>query len=396
MSSQFSAAPSSLGYFYQTLYALLLLLKSKEEANLSLEILDDVVFEKAGNSKEQLQLKHHTNRTANLSNESPDLWKTIRVWSTQLSNGTLLVDDTTLSLVTTGKASEGTIAAKLKPGNKDRDDKNVAELLTGIATTSGNQELKKAFAAYRALSYEQREDLIACIQILDGSSVITSLPNEIKNLLIGVRIKYRDNVYERLEGWWFDLAIRHLSTQSKSMVSKRAVEEKIAEINEQFQPDALPIDYANAVPPLAPDPTSDNRRFVYQLKRIMISNKRIEKAILDYYRAFEQRSRWVRESLLYDLELEKYEEKLVDEWERYWLALQDDPKYDDSTDEKCIEIGKNIYYWMEQVAHFQIRKQVTEDYIVRGSYHILADQQQPKVWWHPKFIEELQKLLPIT
>ena len=48
---------------------------------------------------------------------------------------------------------------------------------------------------------------------------------------------------------------------------------------------------------------------------------------------------------------------------------------------------------MERIANFPIRKQVTEDYIVRGSYHILADQEPPKVWWHPKFVEELEKLL---
>lgn len=156
---------------------------------------------------------------------------------------------------------------------------------------------------------------------------------------------------------------------------------------------ALPIDFSNSFPPTPPDPSSDSRTFVMQLKRIMINDKRIEKAILDYYRAFQQRSKWARENLLEDDELEKYEAKLVDEWERYCLALKDDPGYDDSSDAKRIDIGKNIYYWMERIANFPIRKQVTEDYIVRGSYHILADQEPPKVWWHPKFVEELEKLL---
>ncbi|MGC1375052.1 MAG: hypothetical protein WA821_02445, partial [Anaerolineales bacterium] len=159
MSSQFSAAPSNLGYLYQTLYALLLLLKSKEEMVLSIETLDDVVFEKDGNSREQLQLKHHIGQTANLTDISPDLWKTIRVWSTQLKNGTFSVNDTVLSLVTTAQAPDGSIGAMLKPGSKIRNIVEISQQLAKIAETSKSKNLEEAFAAYLALSPKQRENL---------------------------------------------------------------------------------------------------------------------------------------------------------------------------------------------------------------------------------------------
>ena len=39
--------------------------------------------------------------------------------------------------------------------------------------------------------------------------------------------------------------------------------------------------------------------------------------------------------------------------------------------------------------------QVTEKYVMRGSYHILADQDPSRVWWHPKFIGRLETLLTV-
>jgi hypothetical protein len=146
--------------------------------------------------------------------------------------------------------------------------------------------------------------------------------------------------------------------------------------------------------PSQPDVDNDTRNFVTQLKAIAINNRRIEKAILDYYRAFEQRSKWAREDLLIGDEIEKYEKKLIDEWERYVLARQDDCGYDKDDNEQCQRFGRDIYTWMDQVATIRIRPQVTEEYVMRGSFHMLADENPPKLWWHPQFMERLAQVLP--
>src|SRR5678815_1212015 len=65
------------------------------------------------------------------------------------------------------------------------------------------------------------------------------------------------------------------------------------------------------------DPEEDPRLFVAQLREIRISPTRIQSAILDYYRAFEQRSSWARENVLLEGEVDEYEDRLVDEWGRY-------------------------------------------------------------------------------
>lgn len=395
--TEFSAAPQAIGYLYQTRYALYLILSSSREGlELSIEGLDDIVFEENGLPQELLQLKHHA-AGASLTDYSSDLWKTLRIWSANLSEGKISLIDSTLSLVTTSHAPDGSIAALLRPGN-NRQPKLAAKKLLDIANTSTNSSLIPAFQAYMALSANQQEMLTRSIQILDSSPNISDTTHQIKERLrFAVRRQHLDALYERLEGWWYGKMVRHLNKESTEPITGYEVHDKIREIAEQFEPDALPIDFFEAEPSVAPDPNSDNRRFVLQLKAIAVNNRRIEKAILDYYRAFEQRSRWAREELLIGDELEQYERKLVDEWERYYLSLQDDWQFDieTATEEDGQRFGRDVYKWIDQVASIPIRPRVTEEYVMRGSYHILADRNPPTVWWYPHFVKRLEKILTV-
>jgi hypothetical protein len=72
-SSDFSAAPSALGYLFQIRYALVLLLRADEPENvISIEKLDDVAFEEDGEPKQLLQFKHHVINSATLTDSSTD------------------------------------------------------------------------------------------------------------------------------------------------------------------------------------------------------------------------------------------------------------------------------------------------------------------------------------
>lgn len=390
----FSAAPQALGYLYQTRYALYLILHTREELELSIESLDDIVFEEKGDPQELLQLKHHTT-PATLTDTSTDLWKTIRIWSTNLREGKISLPGTLLTLVTTAEAPEDSIAALLRP-NSTRKPKLATQKLLSIAKTSTNTSLEKAFEAFTTLSPQQQEMLVESIQIIDRSPNISDTADQINDRIkFAVSRQHLDALYQRLEGWWLDKMVRHLSGISTELITGFEVFDKIREIAEQFGPEILPIDYLNAQPQTPPDPEADDRRFVRQLKAIVVNNRRIEKAILDYYRAFEQRSRWAREELLIGEELEQYEKKLVDEWERYSLALQDEISLEGATEQDLQNFGRQVYKWVDQEAHICIRPRVTEEYVMRGSFHILADHNPPSVWWHPKFVELLKQVLPL-
>ena len=137
-----------------------------------------------------------------------------------------------------------------------------------------------------------------------------------------------------------------------------------------------------------------------QLREIGISSNRIRSAILDYYRAFEQRSAWARENLLALGEIEEYEDRLADEWGRYKDVAFEKLK-DDSAEEALREAGATLYNWAEfetgKIESLRIRARVTEPYVLRGSFHILADATpEPKVYWHPRFFDRLGKVLGVA
>lgn len=279
----------------------------------------------------------------------------------------------------------------------NRNPKLAHQKLLEISKTSKNKTLEKAFEVFNQMDPNQQELMVDSIYILDQSPNISDTAEQIKKSIeFAVRREHLEGLIERLEGWWFNKVINHLTGKSKEPILRFELHDKIIEISEQFKPDALPIDYFDEEPPTAPDPEGDDRLFVLQLKEIDINHRRIEKAILDYYRAFEQRSRWAREDLLIGDELEKYEKRLIDEWERIFFALQDEISIEESSDERLKKLGREVYKWAEQIADIRIRRQVTEPYVMRGSFHILTDKSPPQIWWHPKFLEKLQLILKVA
>lgn len=394
MITDFSAGPQSLGYFYQVRYALFSIINRDEETEISIENLDDVVFEDDGTATELIQLKHRINRTPNLTDRCPDFWKTIRIWSSHIREKKIN-ENIKLVLITTSTTPVNSILHNFTIEKPIAVDEIIIEF-DKISETSQNANLSEAFSSYNSLTHTQKQLLISSICIVDNSQDIIGIEKEIKKRILGVRFQFIDSVYERFEGWWFKKVIDLLSDEELKTISRFEVIEKIAEIAEQFQSDSLPIDFLNEFPPTPPDPENDSRLFVKQLHEINIDLKRIEYAIIDYYRAFQQRSLWVREELLIGDEIEKYEKKLIDEWERFQLDLRDRAGYNETDEASLKQFGKEIYHWVEFEADIKIRPKVTEPYVMRGSYHILSNMKPPLVWWHPKFLERMELILSST
>ncbi|HEV8718893.1 MAG TPA: ABC-three component system protein [Candidatus Binatia bacterium] len=314
--TQFSASPSVIGYLYQCRYALLSALsrlRTGDEFLLHLETLDDVVFETAGSPLEILQTKHHLARTADLTDASADLWKTLRIWCESTTTNAI-PSGTTFYLVTTSRAPDGSAASYLKIAS--RNASTALQRLEATAQTSTNKENRAAYQAFLSLQKRQREDLISSVYIVDYSPSIVDLDVRLgEEIHWAVESDFRTSFLERLEGWWFRRSIQHLVNRSSTPILSQEIEAQMGDLREQFKQDALPID--EDIFDLEIDDASayQNRPFVHQLSLIGISTKRILFAIRDYFRAYEQRSRWVREDLLLVGELDHYEKRLVEEWE---------------------------------------------------------------------------------
>lgn len=391
----FSAQASASGYIYQVKLALLLLLEADEEYSLTLETLDDIVFETGGSPIDLIQSKHHCSRAATLTDSSPDLWKSLRIWSEHLHNGLISLPGLRLTLATTASAPDDSIASSLRRG-RDSDRSELRSRLVDIANSSDNKALEPCFKSFLSLDEDAQQALVNSIYVADKSPSMDDIDLEVKHRLgLGIRKEHVELVQERLYGWWWGQAMQQLNSgTSIAPIRRFTVAEKIADLNDEYKPDSLPIEFEEAIPPSGIDPTADGRLFIRQLRAIGLKTGRIEKAILDYYRATEQRSKWVREDLLVDTELERYERRLIDEWQRFSDACIENLTAIQLTDEVALQgCGKKIYDHFELEANHRIRERVTAMYIMRGSFHILADLLPPKIHWHPEFVNRLKTLL---
>lgn len=379
-----SAAASAMGYLFQCRFALLLGLRAipqSPQLEISIEKFDDIAFEIAGEPAELIQTKHHVGKTGSLTNASVDLWKTLLIWSKLAAKDVETPFNVRFVLLTTGEAPIDSAASFLRM--RDRNEEQADRVLLDTISQSQSVANSGAYAAYKALPDELRLSLLRSVLILDGSSNIIDVRDEIAiELYHAAGRDHVDLLVERLEGWWFTNIITALAAANGPLtIPVIAIDQRVDELREEFRRRALPVDYGTSHPTPEVIAELDRRPFVRQLRKIDIGKSRIEYAIRDYYRASEQRSRWAREDLLLNGELEAYERGLVEAWEPRHAAVVDEITETCTTADK-VAMGQQVFRWVEQEASFPLRS-VRDRFLTHGSYHILSNRYA--VGWHPDF-----------
>lgn len=389
----FSAADPALGYAYQVRVALLWALRRLRLGGdflVSIETLDDVTFESSGQPDELLQTKHHRNAEATLTDASEDLWKTLRVWFDGSAANTI-PPGTALHLLTTATAPEGSIASFLRIDG--RDIAAALQALEATAQTSKNKANATAYALFLKTAVPVRKVLIESIVVLDASPIITELDDKLREEVFwAVERQHHEAFLERLEGWWLRRVIRQLAkVDVGDRILAGEIEAQMSDLREQFKQDSLPIDddLLNFTLDDATREAHAGSVFVRQLEIIVAGKRRIAAAVRDYYRAFEQRSRWLRNDLLLVGDVSRYENRLLEEWELVFEAAKDDIGADAAEDAKR-QAALDVLKWAERVL-IPIRPSVTEPFVTRGSLHMLADEA--RLGWHPEFRDRLAELL---
>lgn len=399
---QFSAGEQGLGYIYQARLALLQLLQLPEDTAILLEKDDDLDFIDGNGGKSLASLKHKAVGDR-LTDLSTDFWKSVNIWLTRYKRDGRAISNLRFFLFTTGTVSSDSFLARLLHHQAVATDDvgTLTELADAALAGSTSKLIAPIATAFNELSDPEKQDFLERILILDGSPRIGDIPALIRDKhMRSIRREHREFVFERLEGWWNDAVIKQLTGAKPEGIFGYEVSDKLSNFAEEYKADNLPITFRGKVPAGEIDTDADPRQFVAQLREIGISSNRIRSAILDYYRAFEQRSAWARENLLVLGEVEEYEDRLADEWGRYKDVAFEKLK-DDSAEEALREAGAALYNWAEfetgKIESLRIRARVTEPYILRGSFHILADATpEPKVYWHPRFLDRVGEVLGVA
>lgn len=386
------ASEQMLGYLYQVRYALALLLENdNSDCQISIEKFDDVAFSKDDIPIQLIQLKHHIQHQGNLADASTDMWRTIKVWLDAISETPDILDGTNFLIITTATAPIDSAAFLLKKDSNRNPDTAYQKLKT-VCFSSVNQAHQRYYDAFREAGEDTVKQLIRQIYIIDCASNIIDVEKDIlKHIRYSCIPKHQKMIYERLEGWWFKKAIDALCCDTPVFVNQNQVRSFIVSVSQEYADDNLPIDILDIDDLQERNFSANEKIFHEQLKLICLGNHRMQLALRDYYRAFRQRASWVRNDLLYVNELGQYEQRLIDEWEHAFAAMEETlSETNNATEEEKAKEGRQLFSDIEK-RDIRIRPKCQEAFIMRGSYHILANQL--KIGWHVDFFDRLKQLL---
>ncbi len=373
------------------LYKALQRLRTAVDWAISVETSDDIVIESAPGHANYLQIKHR-DQDSTITNASSDLWKTIRIWSEAVHQGQLESQTIDFLLLTTSNVAAGSIASHLSNDENQRNESAALTALDEVAKTSTNQANAKAYASWLKLSDELKVAMLKRVTIVCNTPTIDAVKELIHTeLALSVRRSQVAAFTSRLEGWWFQRCIRIFRSSQPDFITGDELDSAVGDLRESFLPENLPLDID--IPHMTPELDAfQDHRFVQQVDLVGVSRSRIASAVRDYLRAYTQRSRWIRESLILPYGLEAYEMKLTEEW-RYVFDRCLDELDSNATEEMKNAAARQIYQWVEEAIAPPIRERCTEPFLVRGSLHMLADRANSGVGWHPDFEARLMKIL---
>lgn len=378
-----------MGYLFQSQWPLLELLRCSEERpdySITLELHDDVAWEDHGTPVELLQLKHHMRGRGSLRDKDPDVWRTLRVWMDTQDVGD--PQGPALTLVTTETAAPGTAAAALRPGNLRPDEAvGLLEAAARESTAQQSQEIRRSFLE---LDPVQRAIFVSRIRVLDACPGIDDLDARVRGALRWTLPRgHEDTFMGLLWGWWHSVAVDLLRRRRRS-ISAIDLAIKVDELRDQFARDNLPTLVTEEEFDPAEQAAFLDRCFVHQLQWVGTPAKLIQKAIIDYYRAYTQTARWLDDDLVGLGELQSFENRLRDEWEREfeWMLAALAGDADELTKRQA---GLQLLRAMLDRANLRVRDRYTEVFYLRGKHHELADTG--RVGWHPDFADQVATLL---
>jgi hypothetical protein len=317
-SSPHSAASSALGYLYQTQWPLVELLDrrpgERPDASVTLELHDDVAWED-GTPIELIQSKHHLRSTRTLGDKDADWWRTIRAWMKAGDPGD--PNGPTLTMLTTLTAAPASAAEALRPSSHDAVA--ARERLEHAASTSTESTFAGVRKKFLKLDEPTREIFVSRMRVLDGSPEIGDLDAAVREALgraLPLDPKKAELFMRILWSWWNERAIEMLQGTRRS-VGALEVDTYVDDLRGEFGKDRLPTSVAETdidVEQVQADQAE--RPFAHQLRWVEAPALILQKAIIDYYRAYVQQAEWIDADLIGMHEIEDFERKLRDEWER--------------------------------------------------------------------------------
>ena len=393
-----SAIDAALGFYYQSLYGLLAIVKATEDdATVCLERLDDVEIVLNGRPL-LVQLKHSlSKKPAAVSLASVALWKTLRAWIDVLPKVSL--DDTRFQLVTVAPLPRGSVLEPLLDEKAPRT--GLLKLLEAEAQRVVNEhaaakkngkvplphvERLPGCSGYLNLSSVTREKLLSRATIQPAASDTNKIQSDITNALTTFPPDQREAISQRLMEWWDLQIVYSFCDKRERFIARLEVLQRLLEMAGELARDELLADFQFEAPPDDHNPPS---MIAAQLQLLNCTRSEIRSAQREEWKARSQRHKWMTERADMAVRIHRYDQYLVQEWGYRHAPMAEE--HQSAPEEKKRAAGLEIFRWSFSQAHQEIdpfAKNWSASYYVRGSYQVLAVEKS--VGWHPDYMTLLK------
>lgn len=398
-----AAIESNLGYYYQALYGLIILLKSNDESYVSLETYDDIYLEE-GERQSLFQLKHKSKEIKHLSIKSDDLWKTLLIWSKVKDK-----KNCKFILVTCDYIEDNNILYELTTKENRKIDNLKFKLLdeaSRVINARGEYEIKvasKEIKRQKQPPYENRvsgceafskmnpseiDILLKNILIIHSEFKIFDIEEEIGQLITIVSKQIRIKVVKRLIEWWSYRALKSMMDNKFREITKNELQIKLTELISELREERFQINNLNIKP--SPTEAQEHKKnsinLIKQIELVDGGDIRKNKALVNSWKAKKHRDEWIEDDLSNAYELEQYDLNLIEAWE-YRFGLM---KSKSLSDFEKKELGLELYDWSYAESKNEIdvmHETLLTNYLVHGTYQSLSNQL--RLGWHSDYEEIL-------
>lgn len=382
-STHHSAAPSALGYYYQALYALDLLLRDQsDEALVYLETLDDIE-QQSTNAVSLHQLKY-SGTAKPVTIKDADFWKTLRIWIPIF----LDANDFTprFFYVTTRPLHKNSPLRTLMDQSTERCQLyealvQEAQRFTSRQGADNSTPKFRGCEMFLDLGKALGSLFLDRIQICPTAFAPADALARVESYLVHIPASDRCKVAERLVEWWDTQAFRSLNNPPHP-IHKIEVQKRITNLIQDLSETRLFDDFSARLPDDVWEEVTDV--MVSQIRLVDGFNSHIERAAREMWRARSQRGRWMADEVGFSAELSEYDRELVQEWSDRHSVVRDEAETQDAAAQR--HAGRRLLEWSHTQAPQEvrpIRPDWTPYFLVRGTYQLLADEKY--VGWHPRY-----------
>jgi hypothetical protein len=393
-----SAADSALGYYYQAVYALRLLLQDHEDAYVSIESWDDVYLEK-GNRRELHQLKHSLDTTKKIGIKSRGVWRTLTIWLDYCKLQDL--SQSKFILATVAALQPGSPLECLRSENADRTDlvKALTEEAERVrderqqARDSGSPESKWPHsdrsvdcARFLEATPVERDSLLKHVTMCPSSFNIGQARSEIGNILGRlVPAGIIQELTKHLLAWWDRQVVETLTGERTEPLHAEEVRAEIVKRAAILLDNGFFEDTETYYAQIEPSALG----VMYQLDFINATRSQRERSAPIEMAARAQRAAWMKADISKVTAIRNYDNILIKEWSyRFGEKVDECEGSDDITKMRS---GRSLLDWSHFKAPHEVRR-IDPKYenpdLIRGSYLYLSGLGS--VGWHPDYVDLLE------